>query len=204
MLLLVSGATKHPRSATVGHLVVPRQRPYAASLQLVASQWAMDNGAFGTFDATAYMTMLERFYDAHRTTPCLFVTAPDVVGDADATLARWPFWRRVLGGLGYPIAFVLQDGIGTRTPWPECDAVFVGGTTAFKLSGEAAGLMGMAKAMGKWVHVGRVNSRKRADLMARWGADSYDGTSCSWYPDFHIPRHVTWTRQRRQQGELPL
>src|SRR5262245_60862035 len=145
VLLLVMGSTRrHQDTDAVGHLVVPAQRNKASSLRLRPRLWAMDNGAYTGLDVAAYMRMLEQFMESHCRAPCLFVTAPDVVADADATLAMWPFWSRVLRGLGYPVAFVLQDGIGTRTPWPECDAVFVGGSTYFKLSGEVRCLMGLA------------------------------------------------------------
>lgn len=72
MILLVSGATKYPRGADVGHLIVPRQWNLADSLELQPCRWAMDNGAFSGFDEGAYVRMLERF--AH-VRGCLFAAA---------------------------------------------------------------------------------------------------------------------------------
>src|SRR5690242_12038166 len=113
MLLLVSGATSYPRSANVGHLIVPRQ--WNTSLDLQPQRHAFDNGAFTGFDEGAFIRMLERFASVPG---ALFVTAPDVVGDAASTLARWPFWSKLIRGLGWPPAFVAQDGLTPdRVPW---------------------------------------------------------------------------------------
>ena len=90
MLVLVSGATRTVRPDHVGHLVVPRQWNLADRLALKPGRWAMDNGAFSGFDEGAFVRMLERF---DRVGGCIFVTAPDVVTDAAATLA----WRREVG-----------------------------------------------------------------------------------------------------------
>lgn len=79
--------------------------------------------------------------------------------------------------LGFPVALVLQDGQqDVPIPWDEIDAVFVGGTDQFKLGRVAARLCQEAKARGKWVHVGRVNSLKRLRYSVSIGADSVDGT----------------------------
>lgn len=94
---------------------------------------------------------------------CVFVVAPDVVANAVATLDlfRWYAWR--IQSLGFPVALVAQDGLeGLR--WPPTwayDALFVGGTTAWKLSAAADWCIRRAMQAGKWVHVGRVNSQRR-------------------------------------------
>jgi hypothetical protein len=206
MLLLVSGATKYPRSATVGHLVVPRQWNLAESLDLQPGRWAMDNGAFSGFDEGAFVRMLERF--AH-VSGCLFVTAPDVVGDAASTLARWPFWSVLIGGIGRRPAFVAQDGLTTdRVPWEqlheESGVLFIGGSTAYKESAEARSLCGIAKARGIWVHWGRVNGRRRYELAMKAGADSIDGTGFSMFPDANIPLAEAWRTEIQQQPEFQL
>ena len=200
MLLLVSGATRFPRDATVGHLIVPRA--WNATLDLQLGRWAMDNGAFSGFDEGAYMRMLERF--AH-VPGCLFATAPDVVGDAAATLARWPFWCRVLRGLGVPPAFVAQDGLTPdRVPWADLGALFIGGSTAYKESEDVRGLCAYAKARGIWVHWGRVNGKRRYELAQKAGCDSIDGSGFSMYPDTNIPLVAEWAAAIRAQPELPL
>lgn len=203
MLVLVSGATRYPRGHGIGHLIVPKQWNDPATLGLphLPRQWAMDNGAFAGFDAGAFTRMLEAYHGYQRYAP-LFVTAPDVVGDAASTLRLWPFWSRLIRGLGWPVALVAQDGLTCeRVPWDELDALFVGGTTAWKEGAAAATLCGMAKARGKWVHVGRVNGQRRFRRMQAMGCDSIDGTGFSMYPDVNIPKVQAW---REPEPQLSL
>jgi len=202
LILLVSGATGYPRSATVGHLIVPRQWNDPATLDLSPGRWAMDNGAFSGFDEGAYVRMLER----HDAFPgCLFVSAPDVLGDAAATLMRWPFWSKMIRGCGHAPAFVLQDGItAERVPWDEVGAVFVGGSTAFKESDDVRTLMAYAKARGIWTHWGRVNGKRRYGLALKCGVDSIDGSGFSMYPDTNIPLAEQWRFELTRQPELEL
>lgn len=213
MLLLVSGATSYPRDADVGHLIVPRQ--WNTTLDLQPGRWAMDNGAFSGFDEGAFVRMLERFSGLDgrvrgngcdgSTSGCLFVTAPDVVADAAATLARWPFWSRLIRGLGLPPAFVAQDGLTSdRVPWSELGALFIGGSTAYKESQEARHLCGLAQAKGVWVHWGRVNGKRRYELALKAGAQSIDGSGFSMYPHTNIPKAAEWKAEIAQQPELSL
>ena len=214
MLLLVSGATKYPRNVDVGHLIVPRAWALPSTLDLQPGRWAMDNGAFSGFDEGAYIRMLERFSglggrvkgngsDGSTTAGCLFVTAPDVVADAAATLARWPFWARLIRGLGFAPAFVAQDGLtADRVPWAELGALFIGGTTTYKESAEARGLCAYAKSRGVWVHWGRVNGKRRYELAMKAGCDSIDGTGFSMFPDTNIPQAAEWAQAIQAQPEL--
>lgn len=201
MLLLVSGATRFPRTADVGHFIVPRQWNDPASLDL-SQPWAMDNGAFSGFDEGAFVRMLE----AYQGYPgCLFVTAPDVVADAAATRAKWPFWSQLIRSVGFPVAFVAQDGLSPeQVPWTELAAVFIGGSTAYKESDDARSLCAMAKARGVWVHWGRVNSKRRYELALKAGCDSIDGTGFSMYPDTNIPHVAEWDAEIAAQPELGL
>lgn len=201
MLLLVSGATKYPRTETVGHLIVPRQWNLAESLDLQPGRWAMDNGAFSGFDEGAFVRMLERF---HAIPGCLFAVAPDYVGDAASTRAKWPFWSRLIRGLGLTPAYVAQDGLQTiaDVPWSDGIALFIGGSTGFKESTLAMDLIGYAKAYGVWAHVGRVNGQRRYSMMLRAGADSIDGTGFSMYPDTNIPKAEDWREAAKQQPDL--
>jgi hypothetical protein len=202
MIVLVSGATKYPRGGNVGHLIVPKAWALPESLDIEPRKWAMDNGAFSGFDEGAYMRMLERFAPV---SGCLFVTAPDVVADAAATLARWPFWSRLLIGLDRRPAFVAQDGLTPeRTPWDEMACLFIGGSTAYKESTEARSLCAYAKARGIWVHWGRVNGKRRYELALKAGADSIDGTGFSMFPDTNIPLAEQWRAEITQQPELQL
>jgi len=201
VIVLVSGATRYPRNAQVGHLIVPKAWALPETLDL-SHPWAMDNGAFAGFDPGAFVRMLERF---HGIPGCLFVTAPDVVADAAATLAQWPFWAQLLRGLGYRPAFVAQDGLTPdRVPWRELGALFMGGSTAYKESPAARSLCAYATAQGIWVHWGRVNGKRRYELALKAGADSIDGTGFSMFPDTNIPLAEQWQGEVEQQPELPL
>ncbi len=202
MLTLVSGATKYPRDAQIGHLIVPRSWALPTTLDLQPGCWAMDNGAFSGFDEGAFLRMLEKFAGIPG---CLFVTCPDVVADAASTLSRWSFWSRLVTGIGHAPAFVAQDGLtADRVPWDELGTLFIGGSTAYKESGEARGLCGFAKARGKWVHWGRVNGKRRYELALKAGADSIDGTGFSMFPDTNIPLIEQWETEIQQQPELML
>ena len=204
MILLVSGATKYPRSESVGYLVSPQSwnRADAIAAHLQPGRWAMDNAAFSGFDRAAFVWMLEEFI---KQPGCLFVTAPDVVSNAAATRSAWPFWSRLLRGLGYPPAFVAQDGLRLdQVPWDELGALFIGGTTAYKESREVRNLCAYAKARGLWVHWGRVNGKRRYELALKSGADSLDGTGFSRHPNINIPKVDDWREKIAMQPEFDL
>lgn len=138
-----------------------------------AVPWALDNGCFGGRLPSGWLPMLAEA----RAHPPLWATSPDVVGCARRTLELWPRFARAM--IGIPRALVLQDGIGDHSiPWDEITAVFVGGTDRFKASAEARATAVAARMLGKWVHVGRVNSYSRARQWADL-ADSYDGSGIS-------------------------
>jgi hypothetical protein len=205
MLILVSGATttlKKWDDPRFGVLVVPNANNNPESLPLRPGAWAMDNGAFSGLDKLAFYNMLERHY----TIPgCLWVTAPDVLGDAGATLARWPFWSRVIRGVGFPPALVAQDGMtADRVPWEELGGLFIGGSTAWKLSREAEGLVAVANARGIPTHMGRVNDRGRLRTAMRWGVQSIDGTSRSMFPEVQFARDQRWMDEWHRQPEFQL
>lgn len=219
MILLVSGATRYPRDARIGHLIVPRQWNDPASLDLSAP-YAFDNGAFSGFDEGAFVRMLERYSglggrtegngcDGSTSAGCLFAAAPDVVGDAASTRSRWPFWSRLIHGLGLPPAFVAQDGLGQcDTPWDELACLFIGGSTKFKESLQVRDLVLAARHRDVWVHWGRVNSKRRLELIMKAMGDypkwSFDGTGFSMFPNTNIPKVGQWTEEIKAQPELGL
>lgn len=162
---------------------------------LSRSVWAADNGCFAqgdTFDLDGYIARLDSWPAEYRRR-CLFATAPDVVGDAKATLARSRPVLPVLRAMGYRAAFVAQDGLeALPVPWDEFDALFIGGTTPWKLSAHAAVLLAQADARGKWTHVGRVNSFRRLKAFGTCGVDSADGTYAAFGPDINTPKLLAW------------
>lgn len=158
--------------------------------------WAADNGCFAdSWDETQWLRWLSK---DHPRSGCLFATVPDVVGDHQQTLGRWEIYAPMVRELGYPTAFVGQDGAEEgEIPWEEMDAFFVGGSTAWKMGRDAFDLAMMAADKGKWVHVGRVNSLKRLKYW-RNVAHSSDGTQLAFRPDSHAPRVRTWVAAMRQ------
>jgi len=142
--------------------------------------WGMDNAAFKDgFKPDrffAHLVKLESYKDR-----CLFVTVPDRVGDAVATLALWAEWAPQIAG--WPLAFVAQDG-QEILPFPDgCDWIFIGGTDDFKLGDGGRICIERALTEGKRVHVGRVNSQKRYWRFEKMGVHSCDGTGATREPD---------------------
>jgi hypothetical protein len=200
MLLLVSGATATKKRHRVGELIVPGAGNAPDALHLQPGRWAMDNGAFSDFDAGAFVAMLEAFYGR---TGCRFVSAPDRVGDAHQTAVQWPFWSKVIRGVGFPPALVAQDGLTVGdVPWSEIGALFIGGFTEWKLGPQAQTLISYAKTRGLWVHMGRVNTRRRIWDAARMGCDSFDGSGYSKWPDINIPKGLQWNAEALNQARL--
>jgi len=187
MLLLVSGATRtvsrlvrEGRAEHLGVLLRPGNGNGPTSLP-----WGVDNGAFTGFDAAAFRALLAGV----RGCPgCLFVAAPDVVGEGRATLALFDEWHVELRASGLPVAIVAQDGMTVESvPWDRVDAIFVGGSTAWKLGADARAIALGARRRDRWVHFGRVNSLRRMRAVLSMGAQSIDGTKWSRWSDTFIP-----------------
>lgn len=142
------------------------------------AHFAIDNGAFTQFNAAAFRSLLKReFLNRHL---CRFVACPDVVGDARRTLECFEFWSKELAG--WRLALVAQDGLEcVPIPWDQIDTIFIGGTTEWKLGKHAEAVIKAAQILGKWVHVGRVNTPERFDKFENLGVDSIDGTGIARY-----------------------
>jgi hypothetical protein len=178
----------------VGQLLTPK-RPTLHD-EVAGKPWAIDNGAYSGLDVPAYLRLLDRYRD--RQTECVFVVAPDVVGSARRTLEVFDRWTARLRS--WPIALALQDGQeDLPIPWDEIRAVFLGGTTEWKMSRSAASCVQAAKALEKWVHIGRVNTPGRYEYFADMGADSCDGSGLARYS--HMRRDI-WLAAR--EPRLPL
>jgi hypothetical protein len=181
----------------LGYIDTPAQKNKTAGEKIHAAgaAWCADNGAYSNkFDEQKWWAFLER--NVHRAKTCLFATAPDVVGDAGATLDRSLPWLQPIRELGYPAALVAQDGLEELTvPWDDFDVLFIGGTTAWKLGAAARDLIREAKSRGKHVHMGRVNSLKRYRYADAIGCDSVDGTFLVFGPDKNLPKLLSWIRE---------
>ena len=155
------------------------------AVQYPQEHFAIDNGAFSGFDATRFEALLRR--EQHRQPLCRFVAVPDVVASARRTLEVFDQWWAGPVLRGWPLALVAQDGLEDLSiPWQLLSAVFVGGTTEWKLGPHARHVIKAAQILGKWVHVGRVNTPGRFEYCERLGVDSIDGTGLSRY---------TWMRE---------
>jgi hypothetical protein len=185
------------RDGTIGYIDTPAQgnrRPESVV-------WCADNGCFGKGypgDSEWLAWLTKNSADA---ASCLFATAPDVVGDAAATMARSLPFLPMIRALGYPAAFVAQDGLEDLTiPWDDFDVLFIGGSTEWKLGSAARSLVALAKLKGKHVHMGRVNSERRYLYALNIGCDSVDGTYLTFGPDVNLPNVLAWTRLSLMTG----
>lgn len=165
-------------------------------LQYENKIFAIDNGAFGKagFNAEAFERLLERHN--HIQEFCKFVAVPDVVGSARRTLEVFDYWFPRLGR--WNKAFVCQDGQeDLPIPFEHIEAIFIGGSTKWKESSHAVACVRAAKAIGKWVHIGRINDDARFEAFDQIGADSCDGTGIAQY---------SWMREkiRERNGDFRL
>lgn len=184
-------------SVELGHPVEQLLTPLTRFLpQNPTEHFAIDNGAYAGFSPDALLSLLER--ESERKHLCRFLAVPDVVGSARRTLEVFDYWQPKLKG--WPLALVAQDGQeNLPIDWWKISAVFIGGTTEWKMSSHAKAIVLAGKAVGKWVHVGRVNTPGRIEYFEKMGADSIDGTGLSRY---------SWMRkavyERAQCPELQL
>jgi hypothetical protein len=171
--------------------------------------WAVDNGAFSDFNAAKFVATLEKlvrekYHGPQRDQayhPCLFVNVPDKVADACHTRHLFASWYPILKA--WPLAYTLQDGQRAEVvPWDLIAAVFVGGSTEYKVSPAAAALVLEARARGLWVHWGRVNTRQRVRYLRSVSGDSprtsFDGSGFSKWSRTRIPIGLRWARDARQ------
>ena len=101
------------------------------------------------------------------------------------------------------MAFVTQDGCTSQlVPWDDVDALFVGGTDAWKLGEPRYELCAEARDRGKWVHMGRVNSMTRLRACKVSNLDSADGTHVRFAPDRKLPEVYDWLDSLNQQPTL--
>jgi hypothetical protein len=190
MLLLVTQAMPQMRNhdhPNLGRLVTPR---HFCSLQEHGGwPWAADNDCFQRLDPAAYLGMLDALVGAPG--HCLFVTVPDVVGSAHATAELFEVWWRALARRGLPAALLAQDDLEhldrwLSMAWARIDALFIGGSTEWKLGPSAEALLAEARHRGRWVHMGRVNSARRIRYAASIGCDSVDGSKWVRWRDAYL------------------
>jgi hypothetical protein len=192
--VLLLTTTSHPTMLRWNHpqhgrLLTPREYSSAWRSARAGIPWAVDNDGYGGVDAKAFQRMV---FALAGVPGCLFLNAPDVftgqATDHEATLRAWHEWHPFLRMSGFPLSFVLQVGCTIDgVPWDDCEAVFIGGTTEWKLGPEAREIVAEAKRRGKHVHMGRVNSRKRIAYAKSIGCDSVDGSGWAKFRNAMMP-----------------
>lgn len=179
----------HMQAHTIGLIDTPDPKQKIRPANAI---WCADNACFAQgFDPQRWWTWLNtHLADVDR---CWFATAPDVVGDAAATLELSAPWLPRIRALGYPAAFVAQDGVlDTTVPWDDFDLLFLGGTNTFKLGDEGRAIAAQARAYGKKLHMGRVNSLKRWRYAEALGCQSCDGTFLVFAPNENLAYVLSW------------
>jgi hypothetical protein len=161
--------------------------------------WVADNGCYGSGWPGEPRWWLWLKYHPSLST-CLFAVAPDVVGDAAATIRRSRRSLPRIRGLGVPAAFVAQDGLEHHpVPWDDFDVLFIGGSTDWKIGPQAADIAAEAQVLGKPVHMGRVNSYKRLRYAQSIGCETVDGTFVAFGSKRRLPELLGWmTRLERE------
>lgn len=162
-------------------------------------RWAMDNDAYNDFNENRFLSALE--YLRPQRERCIFVVSPDSVGNHCETMDLWHEWYPRINAMGFPVAFVGQDGLKlNEVPWNEMDALFVGGLDEFKDS-QSKEVIREAQRRGLWVHIGRVNGGTRLRYCLELDVDSIDGTSFAIAPDrtlnWYLNQLEIWKKQRR-------
>lgn len=189
----------------LGRLVQPRHWPRCGETATAGIPWAADNDAFGGFDAENERLFAMMLDGLAGLAGCLFVVAPDVVGDWHATERLWGRWAPEIKARGLPAACVAQEGLTAGGIPPDADALFIGGREdAYKLGADVRDLVREARAGGLHVHMGRVNSRRRIHYAASIGCLSFDGTSFSRWRTRWLREGLGWAREAAATPALPL
>lgn len=201
MLYFANPSTGPVRDAMISRRIGCIMTPAQGNTLPPSVTWCGDNGRFGQGwpGRDTYLRWAAQMAaDIDR---CQFMVAPDVPFDMAGTLAEFHTYCDDLHSLGYPVALALQNGAEHVTlPWGDIEAVFIGGDTTWKTGPAAAALAAEAAELGKHVHMGRVNSRKRFLLAAGMGCDSADGTFLVYGPNKNIVRLLNWADHYRTHG----
>lgn len=141
-----------------GILTAPNHFGIVAGI-VAGMPWAAD---LGCTDGPGYIKRIDvsktvewlAKMEPYRST-CLFLAGGDVVGNAAKTLELYAGFASNFPG--WPVAYIAQDGSESLTIPETCAAVFIGGSTDWKLSASAITVIRKAQTIGKRIHIGRVN-----------------------------------------------
>lgn len=169
----------------LGRLLTPRHPNRLDETIAAGIPWAADCDGFGDFHEGRYLAMLSMIGGRGG---ALFVVAPDVFGDHEATLEAWHRWHPRIRAAGHPPAFVLQPGVELDTvPWDTVGALFLGGPDEHRARPAVRAIIAEARRRGLHVHVGRVNGPRRARDAYHLGACSIDGSGLARWRDATLP-----------------
>lgn len=142
-------------------------------------RYALDNGAWTAFqqgvafDEDAFRGLLDALGEGAD-----WIVLPDIVEGGMASLDYSLSWLDRVPGHRL---LAVQDGmtaVDVRNLLGPKVGLFVGGSTEWKLR-TMRQWGSLARDVGCYLHVGRVNSKKRIALCAEAGAHSFDGTSAT-------------------------
>lgn len=210
MLYLATPSTPEVRDAMraglLGCITTPRQGNRIPDGTL----WAADNGRFGDgwrgYDD--WWSWLQRRVAEYGPDRCLFAVAPDRPFDAAGTLEDSLPWLPRIRALGIPAGFAAQNGSEDGEgliPWDELGpdgVVFLAGDDEWKLGDGAAKVADEARHRGLWVHMGRVNTRRRLRIAEVRGCSSVDGTTFAQFPDASVRTVLPWLADMRDRPSL--
>lgn len=162
---------------------------------------AYDNGAWRShmrgepFDVPAFEKGLKRIG-----AECEWVVAPDIVAGGLESLRFSTDWLPHLVKVSRLVLVPLQDGMKPRDIvalvriYGRRIGLFLGGSTEWKLATMRAWGR-LARRLGLYYHIGRVNTARRLHLASWAEAHSVDGTSASRFAET-IPMLTSAARQR--------
>jgi hypothetical protein len=129
------------------------------------------------WDPTLYAKIVERFGARAD-----FIVLPDLIAGGTESLARSSEWIPWALARCDRALVPVQDGMAADNVRPILSdriGIFVGGLTEFKESTVGPVWGPLAREVGCWLHVGRVNTARRIFICKDAGAHSFDGTSAS-------------------------
>lgn len=166
------------------------------------ARYALDNGAFGCFQRgdpfnwRAFEGLVAAIGDGAE-----WVIAPDIVCGGLKSLRMSLDWARDWDRC--PVLLAVQDGMKADDLKPHLSdrvGIAVGGSTLFKE--RSLTIWGrLAKETGCYLHVLRVNTRRRLTICRGAGAHSVDGTSASVFSK-NAPMLAGWAATLQQQQTL--
>ena len=167
-------------------------------LQTHGFDYALDNGAWSAFQNGLPFNVAEfEKAVAKLGAKAEFIVVPDIVEGGLESLRLSEGWLPTLDGIGKHRLIAVQDGMKAADVEPILGpdiGVFIGGSTDFK-EATMPQWGRVCRQRGAYLHVGRVNSRRRIKLCSTCGVHSFDGSSVTKFSST-IHRLTAEVRQR--------